>query len=56
VSVLLLCDSFTCVEEKTISELHDVGLVDTSDFLYNQPRSPLLFVVDNKVDPPFGCS
>jgi hypothetical protein len=36
VSVLLLCDSFTCVEEKTISELHNVGLVDTGDFLENQ--------------------
>jgi hypothetical protein len=51
-SVFLLCDSFTCVEEKTISELHNVGLVDTSDFLLSQPLNTLYVGRDL----PFGCS
>jgi hypothetical protein len=33
VSVLLLGDTLARVEEQTISELHDVGLVDTGDLL-----------------------
>jgi hypothetical protein len=52
VSVLLLCDSFTCVEEETISEFHNVGLVDTSDFLSSQP----LYTLYVGRELPFGCS
>jgi hypothetical protein len=52
VSVFLLGDSFTCVEEKTISKFHNVGLVDTSDFLPSQ----LLASLCVGGDIPFGCS
>lgn len=35
VAVLLLGDSLARVQEQTVTEFHDVGLVDTGDFLRN---------------------
>jgi hypothetical protein len=34
VTVFLFSDSLAGVEEKTVSELHDVGFVNTGDFLF----------------------
>jgi len=56
VSVLLLGDSLACVEEKTISELHNVGLVDTSDFLAESAQVLVSLPMRPQRDSPFGCS
>lgn len=56
VSVLLLGNSLTRVEEETVSKLHDVGLVDTGDFLPGQRASRTQRRVCSAKDPPFGCS
>lgn len=46
VAILLLCDALAGVEEETVTELHDVGLVDTGDLL--------AVVLDGKVESETG--
>lgn len=39
-ALVFLCDPAEGVEEETVTELHDVGLVDASNFLQNVFNSP----------------